>query len=197
MSEQTGASFNGKIAAIAMGLSAPILAFLTWGAPSMGPLILFVLGILSFGIWAFGDEMGTEKPLVRAGLVAFSMAVMGRVVAVLVGGFTPLPSALILYAIAASIAILLWSIAFLHRRDIPKTAGLAGAFAGLTPVVVFISGHVFVGVAVLAGSTSLLSIGAYPEEFGLREMAVVDTLLAAWGMAAAWLLLTGRIVRGG
>ncbi len=187
-------SFNGKVAGIAISLSSLGLSMVAWQAQPLGPITIFLLGTMAFGLWAFCDEMGIEKPLIRAGLVAFWLAVLGRVAAILGSAISP-SSAYILYAIAASISILLWSVAFLHRSNIPKLTGLVGAIAGFIPVIVFVLGHILVGTAIIFGSASVLAIGAYPEEFSMREVEIIDYLLSAWGIATAWLLLTGRIVK--
>jgi len=188
-------TFNGKIAAIAIAVSAIGLAALALSGAQLGPATVFILSLLTFGVWAFADEMGLEKPLVRAGMVTFMMAVVGRVLSVIDSDAAMVANAHILYALGASISVLLWSAAFLHRGNIPKATGAVGAIAGLVPVSIFIWGHVAVGAAVVAGSTSVWTIGANPEEFGLREVNIIDYIVAAWGLVTSWLLLTGRIVK--
>ena len=187
-------TFNGKVAAIAIAVSAASLTALSFSTVALGAATLFILGLLTFGVWAFADEMGLEKPLVRAGMTAFIMAIFGRVLAIVGTGTASTASAYILYALAASISVLLWSAAFLHRENIPKATGAVGAIAGLAPVSIFIWGHVAVGVAVVAGSTSVWTIGATPEYFGIREANIIDYIVAAWGLTTSWLLWTGRIV---
>ena len=71
-------SFNGKIAGVTIGLSSIGLALIARQALPWGPMTIFLFGAMSVGVWAFCDEMGTEKPLIRAGLVAFVMAILGR-----------------------------------------------------------------------------------------------------------------------
>lgn len=189
------ASYNGKIAGVAIGVSSVALTGLALQAQIWSPLTILFFGTMAFGVWAFCDEMGTEKPLVRAGMVAFLLAVFGRVSALVMAGTEPAPGANILYAIAIAMSILLWSTAFLHRSNIPKVTGLVGVVAGSFPVLVFVLGHVLLGTAVVAGSASLWAVGASPQDFGVREVEIMDYLLSAWGLAASWLLLTGRIVK--
>lgn len=193
------ASYNGRIAGVAIGVSAVALTGLALQAQIWGPLTILFFGTMAFGVWAFCDEMGTEKPLVRAGMVAFMLAIFGRVLALVMVATgpapEPAPGANILYAIAIAMSILLWSIAFLHRSNIPKVAGLVGVVAGSLPVLVFVLGHVLLGTAVVAGSASLWAVGASPQDFGVREVEIMDYLLSAWGLAASWLLLTGRVVK--
>lgn len=137
--------------------------------------------------------MGLRKPLNRAGFIFFAIAV-GAKVQLIVGveaGFVG--RYYLLYAAFLLVALLLWSVAFLHRQRTLKVVGAVGLVASLAPIVALIVGHVVLGAGALFGVRAMLAAaqGSGPADHSFA--ALVERLFGLWGYAAAWLLWRGHI----
>ena len=144
-------SLNARVGSIALVVGAVALLVLATQEHSLAPLRLLTLGILTFGVWAFCDEMGMRKPLIRAGFVAFMLAVFSRVSALVGGHSDSLGRHYLLYAFALLIAMLIWSVAYLHRQRDLKFAGALGAVASIAPIVALVFGHIALGAGAVFG----------------------------------------------
>jgi hypothetical protein len=100
----------------------------------------------------------------------------------------------LLYAAFLLLAVLAWSVAFLHRKRGLKVVGAVGVFAALTPIAAIVVGHVVVGLGAAIGVGSLLSAteGGMPSDLGFVTM--VERIFGLWGYVASWLLWRGYIV---
>lgn len=186
-------SLNARVGAISLCLAAFLTLLLTHFTLSLAPLRLLTLAITAFAAWTFCEEMGLSKPLNRAGFVFFAIAVAAKVqiAAGLESQFAG--RYYLLYAAFLLIAVLLWSVAFLHRQRELKIVGALGVAASLVPIAVLIAGHLVVGLGAVLGVSSLLSAaeGATPGNLGF--VTLVERIFGVWGYVAAWLLWRGHI----
>lgn len=190
-------SLNAKVGAIGLCIAAFMTLLLSHTSLSLAPVRLLTLSITAFAAWAFCEEMGLSKPLNRAGFVFFAIAVAAKVqiatglASQFVGRYC------LLYAVFLLLAVLLWSVAFLHRQRTLKMVGAFGVAASLAPIIALVAGHLVVGLGAVLGVTSILSAteGATPENLGF--VTLVERIFGLWGYVAAWLLWRGHIKASG
>ena len=132
--------------------------------------------------------MGMRKPLVRAGFVAFVLPSHAKISFLIETHADSLGRYYLLYAVALMSAMLLWSVAFLHRQRELEIAGAIGAVAGIAPILALMPGHVVLGAGAALGIGSLLAAtdGAVPGDFSFIK--IMDALYCAWGIASAFFL---------
>lgn len=186
-------SINAKYGAIALTIGVVTSFFLALQEYSLSPLRLLVIGVIIFGVWAFCDEMGLHKPLVKVGFVSFIFAVFSKVVTILEPSLDSIGKYYLLYAFALLISIFIWSVAYLHRQRDLKVVGALGVFVSVVPVVVLIVGHVSLGVGTFFGVGSLL---AAAEGAALNDFSAVNTIdfmFAVWSFITVWFLWRGHI----
>jgi hypothetical protein len=150
------------------------------------------LGLTAFGFSAFCALRGTARPLILAGLVSYAIAVLGHVCAGTINGFVvpalsarpePVPGAIYLLAwetnqafaelgaVAAGVAILLWSLDLVREGSMPvRLIGFLGLAAGAVPTALLLSGAMRMNLA-----------GAF----------IAYAAHAAWGVALGFLLMRG------
>lgn len=157
------------------------------------PLKLLALGVLTTGGWAFADEMGTRKPLIKAGFVAFIASVFAKAIALVSAPHAITGRFYLLFAFAALLGLLLWSVAFLHRQRDVKVAGAVGLVTALAPLGALIAGHLVVGFGAWFGIDALMRAAEGQVLADLAAIRAVDMLTLLWSSFAAFLLLTGRI----
>lgn len=186
-------SLNAKVGAISLCVAALMTLLLSHSSLSLAPLRLLTLAITAFAAWAFCEEMGLSKPLNRAGFVFFAIAVAAKV-QIAVGLESQFAGRYyLLYAAFLLVAVLLWSVAFLHRQRALKIVGALGVAASLVPIVVLVAGHLVVGLGAALGVSAMLSAteGAAPGNLGFVTLA--ERIFGVWGYVAAWLLWRGHI----
>lgn len=187
-------SLNAKVSAVALVIgSVTLLALATQAANSLAPLRLSTLGIIAFGIWAFCDEMGMQKPLIRAGFCAFVTAMFARLSVLVEAYANSLGRYYLLYAFGLLIAMLIWSIAYLHRQRDLKFVGALGVFASIAPIMALIIGHIALGASAAFGIGSLLAAteGAAMNDFS--AISTIDAMFALWSLVTARFLWRGYI----
>jgi hypothetical protein len=186
-------SLNAKAGAVALGVSAFMTLVLTHTSVPLAPLRLLTLAVAAFSAWAFCDEMGLRKPLNRAGFVFFAIAVVAKVqialglAAQFVGRYYLLYSAFLL------VAVLLWSVAFLHRQRDLKIVGAVGVAASLAPIAALVTGHLAVGFGAAIGVEAMMSATEGNSPSNLSFVTLVERIFGLWGYIAAWLLWRGHI----
>ena len=187
-------SRNARIGAIALFVGALMTLILSHWSVSLAPLRIFTLAIAAFAVWAFSDEMGIYKPLNRAALVAFSIAAFTKVQIVLGVDSQVVGRYLLLYAAFLLLAVLFWSLAFLHRQRRLKVIGAVGLLATILPIAAIVIGHIAVGLGAALGVSNLLAAtqGASPVDTGFVTM--VERIFGLWGYIAAWMLWRGYII---
>lgn len=186
------ASLNARVSAISLIVGSVATVALGF-APELVPLRFFAFGISFFGAWGFADEMGLRKPLNRAGLVALGFAGVAKTLELLNLGNSEISGSSLLYAFALLLALLLWSMAFLHRDGQLKVAGAVGASVTIIPILILIAGHIFVGVGALWGIGSLY--GGMGESMATTPpiITTIDVVFVIWSMMAGAALWTGQI----
>lgn len=186
-------SLNARVGAISLGVAAFMTLLLTHTGLPLAPMRLLALAIAAFAAWSFCEEMGLRKPLNRAGFVFFAIAAATKVQITL--GLSPqlIGRYYLLYAAFLLAAVLLWSVAFLHRQRALKMVGALGVAASLAPIIALVAGHLVVGFGAVLGVGAMLSgaEGAAPSDLGF--VTLVERLFGLWGYAAAWLLWRGHI----
>lgn len=169
------------------------LALSHFSAP-LAPLRLLVLAVAAFAAWSFCDEMGMRKPLNRAGFVFFAIALTAKVQLAL--GVAPELAGryYLLYAAFLLTALLLWSVAFLHRQRTLRVVGAVGVVASLAPIVAIVVGHLALGAGAFLGVGALLSAteGVAPADLGF--VTLIERIFGLWAYFAAWLLWRGHIL---
>ena len=185
-------SLNAKVGAVALVAGAFLTLLMSHFAEPLAPLRLLVLGLMAFAAWSLCDEMGMRKPLNRAGFVFFAIAVAVKVQIVLGVAADIAGRYQLLYAAFLLAALLLWSVAFLHRQRTLKVIGAFGVLASLGPIVVLVVGHV-VGAGALLGVGAMLSAaeGSAPADLGF--VTLIERIFGLWGYCAGWLLWRGHI----
>lgn len=187
-------TLNARVGAVTLAAGAFMTLVLSHVDASLAPLRILTLVIAAFAAWAFCDEMGLRKPLNRAGFVFFAIALITKV-QILLGVATQFVGRYhLLYAAFLLLAILFWSVAFLHRQRELKILGAVGVLATLTPIAAMVVGHMVVGLGAAVGVGSLLSAteGGAPSDLGFVTM--VERIFGLWGYVAAWLLWRGHII---
>jgi len=187
-------TLNARVGAVTLAVGAFMTLLLSHIDASLAPLRILTLAIAAFAAWAFCDEMGLRKPLNRAGFVCFAIALMTKV-QILLGVATQFVGRYnLLYAAFLLLAILFWSVAFLHRQRELKVVGAIGVLATLTPIAAIIVGHIVVGLGAAVGVGSLLSATEGGSPSDLSFVTMVERIFGLWAYVAAWLLWRGHIV---
>lgn len=186
-------SLNAKVGAVALGVAAFMTLLLSHVATPLAPLRLLTLAVAAFAAWAFCDEMGLRKPLNRAGFVFFAIAAVTKIQITLGLAAQFVGRYYLLYAAFLLLAVLFWSVAFLHRQRTLKVVGAAGVLASLAPIAAIVVGHVAVGVGTALGVGAILSAtdGAIPSD--LHFVTLVERIFGLWAYVAAWFLWRGHI----
>lgn len=186
-------SLNAKVGAVALAAAAFITLLLSHFAASLAPLRLFALTLAAFAAWAFCDEMGLRKPLNRAGFVCFVIALFAKV-QILLGVATQFAGRYyLLYAVCLLLAVLFWSIAFLHRQRTLKLVGAVGVVVSMAPIAAIVVGHVALGFGTALGVGAILSATEGGAATDLGFVIFVERIFGLWAYVAAWLLWRGHI----
>ena len=185
-------SLNAKVGAVALAAGAFLTLLMSHFSEPLAPLRLLVLALTAFAAWSLCDEMGMRKPLNRAGFVFFAIAVAVKVQIVLGVAANVAGRYQLLYAAFLLAALLLWSVAFLHRQKTLKVVGAVGVLASLTPIVALVIGHI-AGLGALFGVGAMLSAadGSVASDFGF--VTLIERIFGLWGYCAAWFLWRGHI----
>ena len=186
-------SVNARVGAVGLAVGAFATLLLSHTSASLAPLRLLALAASAFAAWCFCDEMGLRKPLNRAGFVFFAIAVGAKVQLILGVGDSYVGRYYLLYSAFLLVAVLLWSVAFLHRQRTLKIVGAVGVIASVAPIAVLIVGHVAVGAGAFLGVRAMLAAaqGTGPVDHSFATL--VERVFGLWGYAAAWLLWRGHI----
>lgn len=187
-------SLNAKVGAVALFLSSFSTLLLSHSSASLAPARLVVLALSAFALWCFCDEMGLKKPLNRAGFVVFAIALVSKVELTLGVETGAAGRYYLLFAGFLLLALLLWSVAFLHRPRTVKVAGAVGLAASVAPIVALLAGHLAVGAGTFLGAHALLAAGDGAAFTDHSFVTLVERLFGLWGYVAAWLLWKGHIV---
>lgn len=186
-------SLNARVGAIALAAAAFMTLLLSHTAVPLAPLRLLTLAVSAFAAWAFCDEMGLRKPLNRAGFVFFAIAVATKVQIALGLSAQFAGRYYLLYSAFLLVAVLLWSIAFLHRQRDLKVVGAVGVVVSLAPIVALVAGHLAVGFGAALGVVGMLAAADGGAPADLSFVTMVERVFGLWGYVAAWMLWRGHI----
>jgi len=187
-------TLNAKVASVALAFSALLTLLLTHTSVPLAPLRIITIAIATIAVWAFVDEMGVRKPLNRAGLVCFAIAVLCKIQISLGIDQSILGKYLLSYSAFLLLAVLLWSVAFLHRKKALKYVGAIGLAATIAPLLAILLGHIAVGYGAFLGVGAILaaSNGSIVQDAGF--VVVVERIFGLWAYVAAFMLWRGHIV---
>ena len=186
-------TLNARVSAWSLATAAVAGLVLSWRPESLVPIRLFAASLALLGIWSFCDEMGMRKPLVRAGFVAYSLAALARLLALMDPQSHAVNRHWLLVAFGMACSMLLWSVAYLHRQRELKAAGAIGALAAFAPIAALVAGHLVVGAGAALGAGALVSAAEGAPLGDLSALHYLDRLFGSWCVATAWFLLSGRI----
>jgi hypothetical protein len=193
MDDRQRRTVNARVGAAALTVSAFITMLLSHFSASLAPLRLLSLASSAFAGWCFCDEMGMRKPLNRAGFVVFVIAIAVRIQLILGVGEREAGPYYVLFAAFLLLAVLLWSVAFLHRRRSVRIVGAVGVVATVLPIGALIAGHLAVGAGAFLGAKGVLSAGDGTSLTDRSFVTLVERLFGLWAYVAAWLLWRGHI----
>jgi hypothetical protein len=162
MDDRHRRTVNARVGAATLTVSAFMTLLLSHFSASLAPLRLLSLASSAFAGWCFCDEMGMRKPLNRAGFVVFVIAIAVRIQLILGIGEREAGRYYVLFAAFLLLAVLLWSVAFLHRRRSVRIVGALGVVATVLPIGALIAGHLAVGAGAFFGAKGVLSAGDAP-----------------------------------
>jgi len=186
-------SLNARTGALVLSVSAPLNLILHMQGARLGPLSYAVWLGVSFGILCFCEEMGPSKPLNRAGLILFAGAFCADTVATLAVDPNLVARAHLLYAFATLGALVLWSVALMHRTKIAKAVGSVGAAVGGGALVLLVAAHLLLGTATILGFSQLYATLDESGQSTFGALAMIDSILCVWSLSISVLLWNVRL----
>lgn len=186
-------SLNARAGALVLSVSAPFNLILHMQGARLGPLSYASWLGVSFGVLCFCEEMGAGKPLNRAGLVLFAAAFCANTVALLAIDPSLVARAHLLYAFVTLGALVLWSVALMHRTKAAKAVGAVGAALGGGALVLLVAAHLLLGTATILGFSQLFAMLDEPSRSTFDALAMIDSVLCFWGLATSVLLWNVRL----
>ena len=185
-------TLNARVGAVALVAGSGGTVLLRLVPADLAPMLVLALGLSALGAWAFADEMGLRKPLNRAGLVAFAFAAMARTMVLLQEPGSG-QRFLVLYLFSLLLALLLWSLALLHRDGPLKVAGALGAAGTVLPILLLVAGHLFLGAGAIWGISALYGAATAQPQVSPAIVGVINAIFLAWSLLAAAALWSGRM----
>jgi hypothetical protein len=182
---------NARVGAVALAVGAPLNLILHAQGDRLGPLAYAAWLVFSLGAACFCDEMGAGRPLNRAGLIAFAAAFCADTVALVGAGARP--GARLLYAFCLLAALVLWSVAMMHRTRLVKAVGSAGATLGGVALALLLAAHLLLGAVTILGFSQLFAALDDPAKSAAGALVAVDATACIWALAVALLLWTGQL----
>lgn len=184
---------NARVAAVCILLGAVLLHVFNQIYTELVPIRIVTILILVMGAWTFCDEMGLRKPLNRAGLIVFIVSVLALGVTILEPLNKNIGQYYLLYSFTLLFAILIWSMAFMHRTRKIKTIGKMGALAAAVPIVALIVGHLSVAIGAFIGVDSLLNMSGGHETLSSVPVKAIEATFIVWSCATAFMLWSGKL----
>jgi len=183
-------SLNAKYGAVALVVSAPLLAAMIWMHDDLPNLASILFCAFSFGIWALLDELGLERPLNKMAAVAFSVALIAFLFWQMAGNTVELLRVQRFLVFGLVAGFLFANLALLHRGGSNAKANKIGAIAGSTALILVIVSHLVTGLM------SVLGFGLIWAGFGTADMMllrIVMTLVTVWALFLARAMFHGTL----
>lgn len=186
-------TLNAKVAAVGLVSGALLLHIVNQFDYKLIPVRLFIVAILVFAAWAFSDEMGMRRPLNRAGFVVFMFSMLALGASVVDIDSEILGQLYLIYSLSLMFAVLIWSIAFLHRQRELKVVGTIGAAATAIPILLIVAGHISVGAGAYFGFSGLITLSNASAVLGSTPINIVEAIFLSWTAIAAIMLWKGSV----
>ncbi len=187
-------ALNARVSSVCLLLGASLLHLLNQTNPALVPLRLVAIVILVMGVWAFCDEMGMKKPLNRAGFVVFMLSIVALTVTILEPSAERIGQYYLLYSFALLLAMLIWSLAFLHRKKEVKVVGSVGVLAAAVPIAALVVGHLSVAAGAFFRIDSLLSMSDGQQLLQSVPVKAIEAAFILWALMTAMMLWKGKLV---
>lgn len=186
-------ALNARVSAVCIVLGAVLLHLLNQTNTELVPLRILSILVLVMGAWAFSDEMGLKKPLNRAGMIVFTASVLALVVTIMEPSIKNVGKYYLLYSFTLLFAMLIWSLAFMHRKRKIKTVGKVGVVAAVIPLVALVVGHLSVAAGAWIGVDSLLSMSGGHNMLSSAPVKAIEATFIVWSVATAYMLWSGKL----
>lgn len=184
---------NARIGAVALAIFAPLHGVVGLFGAMFAPLgFMCWLGV-SFGVLCLSDELGAAKPLNRAGLILFGTAFCARLLMTLASEPMLHVRAEIAFAFATLGALLLWSVALMHRPHAPRTVGLFGLAVSGSTLALILSAHLLMGSVTIWGFGTLFAALADPALDTGTALATINAIVALWALIMSGMLWTRNL----
>jgi len=187
---------NARAGAIALAVFASAYCLLSLAGPLLGPMAFVSWLGFSFGVLCLCEELGPAKPLNRAGLIIFLAAFSARVLVLVRIDSTVSMRAELLFAFATMSALLLWSVALLHRPRAPRAVGAVGTALVGSTLALILSAHLLVGGAAIWGFGTLFAALYEPALDSHGAVTAINVILAIWSIIVARLMWTSDLRSG-
>jgi len=151
--------------------------------------------VFCFGALCLCEELGVARPLNRGGLVLLGASLCARTILLVLPIGETAVRAELAYAFTGIGAVLLWSVALMHREHQIKGAGLLGSALSGGTLMLLLAGHLAAGGASFFGFSELFAAINRPEAAGSRAMISIAAVIGAWSLIVAGLLSTTALNR--
>ena len=183
-------SHNARVGAVTLLLGALLQVIASMLTALATPWAYGGWLVFCFGALCLCEELGVVRPLNRAGLVLLGAAFCARtILLVLPTGETAMRAELA-YAFTCIGAVLLWSVALMHREHQIKGAGLLGSALSGGTLMLLLAGHLAAGGASFFGFSEIFLAINRPEVGSFRAMISISAVIGAWSLIVAGLLST-------
>jgi hypothetical protein len=181
---------NARVSAVALvvGASSQMAAGLSGqlAAPwAFAGWLVFVIGAVGLC-----HELGASRPLNRAGLVCLAAAFCARAMLIFSSDPAVDVRSVLLFAFGMMAAILLWSVALMHRSDWPRLVGAIGTLLSGSALLLLLTAHILVGGVALFGFSDLFRALHHSDTGTGRATASLSLIMALWSLVTAFLLWT-------
>ena len=187
-------SLNARVGAFLLAVCSPLKLILHLQGTSLVPLRYACWLGATIGVLCFCDEMGPNKPLNRAGLVLFAAAFCANTAGVVAVDPVMMARVQLLYAFTTLGAVLLWSVALMHRRRAARKVGIIGTAISGGAIALLIAAHLLLGTASVLGFSQLFRALGDPGRNTAGALTGIDALFCLWGLIISALLWTKRLV---
>ncbi|WP_310015019.1 hypothetical protein [Novosphingobium sp. 1748] len=152
--------------------------------------------LLVFGALCLCDELGARRPLNRAGIIMLEVGFAARTVMLIVPEPLVTVRAELTFVLSCLLALLLWSVALMHRSERPKAIGMFGTLLSGGGLAMLAAAHIAVAGVGYLGFADLFAALRRPDAQSAQATITLCAIMAAWASAVAGLMWTGGINGG-